>query len=161
MFPQRENRRRSFPCGSDGERCAGQRAKGGAVGAGAGVPQIFQAFPQGAPETGERPHGGRAPCPRGAAEPFRPAFCRLCHEGGLFQNLREQGRHGILKTAPAIRGGGRETGHKGIPDAPSDNGAMEKRADLRNRERTEQRVHGRMQYDHQDVETGMLRVQEF
>lgn len=41
------------------------------------------------------------------------------------------------------------------------NGAMEKRADLRNRERTEQRVHGRMQYDHQDVETGMLRVQEF
>ena len=82
-------------------------------------------------------------------------------QGGLFQNLREQGRHGILKTAPAIRGGGRETGHKGIPDAPSDNGAMEKRADLRNRERTEQRVHGRMQYDHQDVETGMLRVQEF
>ena len=38
--------------------------------AGEGVPQIFQAFPKGVSETGQRSHGGGAPYPRGAAEPF-------------------------------------------------------------------------------------------
>lgn len=110
---------------------------------------------------GERPHRGGAPYPQGAAEPFRPAFRRLCHEGSLFQNLREQEQHAILEMAPAIRGGDREAGHKGIPDAPLDNGALEGGAALRDSERAEQRIHGRMQYDHQDAETGMLWVPEF
>ena len=79
-------------------------------------------------------------------------------KGGIISGaFLERGKPAVRRAYPAIV----PIAHKGIPDTSSHDGTMEKRADLRNSEPLEQRIHGRMQYDDQDVEEGMLRVQEF
>ena len=62
----------------------------------------------------------------------------------------------IFQTSAKVSAGDGKTGYTGVPNTSANNGALEEGTDLRDFHWAEQWIHGRMQYDDQDIEEGML-----